>query len=101
MAAVKWMTRSICWDLVELDGCIRIFTGTTKEGELSIENCGRSWILKILEGGKFAMRGDNGGRVIKISKKRIIIIIIALEDGRSKKSDEDQNYLGSRNCERW
>ena len=43
---------------------------------------------------------DRGGRVIKISKKRIIIIIIAFEDGRSKKSDEDQNYLGSRNCER-
>ena len=45
---------------MELDGCIRIFTGTRKEGELSIENCDRSWILKILEGGKFAMRGDNG-----------------------------------------
>ena len=44
---------------------------------------------------------DRGGRIIKISKKRIIIIIIiAFEDGRSKKSDEDQNYLGSRNCER-
>lgn len=43
---------------------------------------------------------DRGERVIKISKKRIIIIIIAFEDGRSKKSDEDQNYLGSRNCKR-
>lgn len=84
---------------MELNGFIRIFTETRKEGELSIENCDRSWILKILEGGKFAMRGNNGGRIIKISKKRIIIII-AFEDGRSKKSDEDQNYLGSRNCER-